>query len=152
MVLDSRDTLSCMPNRLPVVISFPSKIREEARDLIKTQYKMEDTLAKGKPALRGELTFEEMGALVKDHQPSTTTPTSNTHINLTNAKYVRILHRIVSAFFRLQQYPSFKDGETAERVGKQVEVAIPIEDKEDVDMTEDAENQVILGNHDELGG
>lgn len=142
MALESKDVLSCMPTRIPVIISFPTKQREEARDLIKAQFRMEDTLAKGKPALRGELTFEEMGSLVKDHQPSTITPTSNTHVNLTNAKFVRILHRIAAAFFRLQQYPSFKNGETAERLGQRVEVAIPIEDKEDVDMTEDAENQV----------
>lgn len=142
MPLETTATLSCMPSKIPVIFSFTSKLRDETRDFLKSEFRLDDTLARGKPAFVGELTFEEVRTIVKDHNPVTTTPSTNTHMNLIAAKSYRVLHRIVSAFYRLQQYPTYKDGEMTAFMDKAVDVAIPVDNKEDVDMTTDAEEQV----------
>lgn len=141
MPLESTVTLSCMPERVPVIFGFPSKVRDEARDFLKTEFRLEDTLAKGKPALRGSLTYEEMRTLIRDHNPVQITPSSNTHINLSTAKHFRVLHRIAGAFLRLQQYPTRKDGELTGYMDGAVDVAVPV-DGETMDTTQDDEDQV----------
>lgn len=144
MPLESTFTLSCMPSKIPVIFSFGSRIRDETRDYLKQKYTLEDTLAKGKPALKGQMTFEEMKELIQDHNPVQTTPTSNTHINLASAKHLRLLHRILGAFFRLQQYPTRRDGQLTGFMDGSVDVAIPVDDEPDANMTIDTEEQVSL--------
>ncbi|DAD54840.1 TPA_asm: hypothetical protein [Armillaria mellea ambi-like virus 2] len=141
MPIETTFTLSIMPGKIPVIFSFNSKLRDETRDHLKSTFRLDDTLARGKPAFTGELTFEEIRTVVKDFNPTLTTPSTNTHMNLIAAKSFRVIHRIAAAFYRLQQYPSHKDGEVTDYMRNAVDVAIPVDDKEDVDMTTDSEEQ-----------
>lgn len=143
-IIETTETFSFFPSHIPVLFSFGSKLREEARDFLKQEFHLDDTVARGKPALKGELSFDQMRMLIRDHNPITTTPTSSSHINLSAAKDLRLMHRIANAFFRLQQYPTVNDEQVTDFMHEAIDVALPVGGKDDVDMTEDSEEQVRM--------
>jgi hypothetical protein len=139
--LESTGQLSCAPVQLPVIFSFSTKLRDETRDAIKGKYKVEDTLAKGKPALQGLLTISQIRELVKDYEPIQTTASSSTHVNIHTIRDLRVLYRIVNAFVRTHQYPSMVDGDEDDKEGERVEVTVPV--AKDVKDSMELDDEVV---------
>jgi hypothetical protein len=97
-----------------IIFSFDTVPLPETRDKIKAEFSAEDTMTRGKPALKAEMYLGNVRALVANYDPVQTTPGTSSSINLSAYKQFRLLHRLFDTFCRTQQY-TFYDKQFNER-------------------------------------
>lgn len=87
-----------------IVFSFDTAPTSESRDALKATFSAEDTLVKGKPALKAELTLESVRSLISQYNPIQTTAGTTSSMNLFSYKQYILLHRLFDTLCKTHQY------------------------------------------------